>query len=879
MQLNAGRRLGPYEIISPIGTGGMGEVYRARDTRLNRVVALKILGAESVRDETQRLRFAREARAISSLAHPHICTLHDVGSDDGIDYLVMELLEGETLSEKLRRGPLPVDVVLRYGIEIADALEKAHSAGVIHRDLKPGNMVVTRSGVKLLDFGLADLRPARDARSEVTMNVEDEPVTGRGEIVGTLEYMAPEQLEGHAADERTDIFALGNVLYRMTTGRAPFAGPSRTAVVDAILHDSPVSIRDKQPDVPQALERLIFDCLRKEPDERIQAAHDVKLQLQSIAEALSTPAERRPDTRWLPWVVSAAAILTAVVVAVIFIDTPRSSSNAAVRRFTIELPDVPPAYAWGNRELAISPDGTRVVLSLAFEGQQRLYVRPFDHSELRALPGTEGGYNPFFSPDGRWIGFTSQGKLKKLLLSGGSPVVIADAPRLRGASWGTDGMIVFAPVSSSGGLSEVSADGGPVRPITRLEAREHERSHRWPTVLPDPRYVLFSIDDWGADYSRKKIAILDRKTGTRKTLIQGGTDPRYVDGYLLFAKERSLHAIRFDPESLSVSGLATPVVGGVTTHAGVGSISADVARDGTLVYVPYDAVSDERELLWLDRTGVATPFSVVRRPYWAPRLSPDQRQLIVGVGEARATDLWLLDIASASWSRIAEEGKSLAPLWSRDGSRIFFASNRAGPYNVYAVNSDGSGEPRKITESEHWPFPRSASPDGSVLLVEQQHPVTSYDVWQVDSAGGGSKPLLASPTEEFAPDFSPDGKFFVYQSNESNRTEIYVQQFPPSGRKWTVSQGGGTRPRWSPRGEEIFYRNGRQMLAASVTTPSLGFGAPRVLFEGDYASEYDVSPDGQRFVMLRASDRAREARLTVVLAWPAELERLMSARP
>ena len=878
MQLDRGYRLGPYEIVAPVGAGGMGEVYRARDVRLDRLVAIKILPADAARDETHRSRFNREARAISALAHPHICTLYDVGSENGVDYLVMELLEGETLHDRLRRGQLPLDIVVRFGIEMADALEKAHSAGVIHRDLKPGNMIVTKSGVKLLDFGLADLRPRPNITSEApTLNVEEQRLTRRGEIIGTLDYMAPEQLEGRRSDERTDIFALGNVLYRMVAGRAPFTGASQAAIADAILHDQAPSIRERRPEVPHALERLIFDCLRKEPDERVQSVHDVKLQLQAIADALSSPSEKPNQRRWLPWAALAAMILATFIV-VTAVERARQVDPAPLRRFSIDVPDVPPAYDWANRELAISPDGTRIVIALNFEDTWQFYVRPFDTSELRPLPGTQNALNAFFSPDGQWIGFMSAGKLKKMSLSGGAPVVVADAPRLRGASWGSDGTIVFSPVSSGGGLSEVSADGGPVRTLTTLDAAQNERSHRWPTVLPDPRYVLFSIDDWSADYDRKKIAALDRKTGTKKVLIEGGTDPRYFDGYLLFAKERSLHAVRFDPESMSVSGLVTPVITGVTTHAGVGSISADVARDGTLVYVPYDAVTDERTLMWVDRTGKAESFNVAARPYWSPRLSPDERQLVVGVGESRANDLWVLDIASRSWSRIAEQGKSLAPLWSRDGNRIFFSSNRDGPYNVYTMNRDGTGTPQRITNREHWPFPRSVSPSGAVLLVEEQHPVTSYDIWQADTGGKGTKALLAGPANESRPDFSPDGQFMVYQSNESGRSEIYVQQFPPSGRKWTVSQAGGARPRWSPRGDEIFYWNGGQLLAVSLSGPPFAVGTPRVLFEGDYAPEYDVSPDGQRFVMLRANSRAGNARVTVILGWSSDLKRLTSRR-
>lgn len=844
----------------------MGEVYRGRDTRLNRAVAIKVLPADVARDETHRSRFAREARAISALAHPHICTLYDIGSENGTDFLVMELLDGETLTERLRKGPMPVETLLRHGIEIADALEKAHGSGVIHRDLKPGNMIVTRSGVKLLDFGLADLRQPRNIASEVATSVGAERLTKAGTIVGTLEFMAPEQLEGERADECTDIFALGNVLYRMAAGQPPFAGASEAAVVDAILHDDPPPIGERRPTVPPALERLILDCLRKDPAERIQSVHDVKLQLQAIADLSSRPVSPlSPRRQLMPWMMAALAVAATAGIMQLIHSTREVSPAPGIRRFTIELPDLPPSYSWGNREIVLSPDGKQVVLALNFGGW-RLYVRAFDSAELTPLRGTENGFNPFFSPDGRWVGFTAAGKLKKVLLSGGAPVVIADAPRMRGASWAADGTIVFAPVSSGQGLSEVSADGGEVRSITRLG--RGELSHRWPHILPGGRHVLYSVDDWGGSYDRKKIAVLDRRTGRTKILVEGGSDPRYFDGHLLFAKERALYAVRFDPETMSISGLPTPVVDDVVTHAGVGSVSADVARDGTLVYVPYEPAIEERTLMWVDRQGGAQPISPVLRPYWSPRLSPDQRQLIVGAGEARATDLWLLDLAGGSWSRVADKGKSLSPLWSRDGSRIFFSNNRDGVYNVFVIPNDGSGPAQRISNSEHWPFPRSVAPDGRLLLAEEQHPVTSYDVWQIDTAGGGAKPVLNSSADERDPDFSPDGKWIVYESDESGRSEVYVQRFPPGGRKWTVSTGGGVDPRWSPRGDELFYWNGNRFLSAKVSTqPTVSIGTPQMLFEADFAHDYDIAADAQRFVMLRGSPRAREGRLAVVLGW------------
>lgn len=883
MQLHPGQRLGPYEIVGPLGAGGMGEVYRARDTRLDRAVAIKILPDDAARDASHRARFAREAKAISALAHPNICTLFDLGSADGVEFLVMELLEGETLTERLRKGPLSLDALLAYGIAIADALEKAHTHGIIHRDLKPGNLMVTKSGVKLLDFGLAELRPSRSNDSEAaTSRLDGERLTKRGMIVGTLDFMAPEQLDGRGADERTDIFALGNVLYRMATGRPPFEGTSEAAMAGAILNDDPPPVRERRPDLPPSLERLILDCLRKDPAERMQSAHDVKLTLQAIAAGSSEPPARRSQRRsLLPWIAGLVAVAAAVMATLLVRDRTERTQRQTAKRFTIELPDLPPAYDWASREFAIAPDGGVVVITLIGDGQWRLYARRFDSLELTPLAGTERGFNPFFSPDGQWIGFSADGKLKKVRLDGGPPITIADAPRVRGASWGADGSIVYAPVSSGEGLYEISANGGTPKPVTKLDPSRKNLSHRWPHFLPDPRYVLFAIEDWGGDYDRKKVAILDRQTGQTKVLVQGGTDPRYIDGYLLFAKERSLHAVRFDPATMSVSGLAIPVLENVVTHAGVGSVSAEIGGDGTLVYVPYDPVIDERTLMWVDRQGHAEELTPLRRPYHSPRLSPDGRQLIAGAGEARATDLWLFDIAGNSWSRIAEKGKSLAPVWSPDASQIYFSSNRDGPYNIFVMRSDGTGGAKRITDSVHWPFARAVTPDGKVLIAEEQDPVTSYDIWQVQTDGSGRRAILAGPANENHPDLSPDGRWMVYHSTESGRSEVYVQQFPPSGRKWMVSDGGGIRPRWSPRGDEIFYWSDQRLMSARVTANrAISIARPQPLFRGDYASDYDVASDGQHFVTLRASARAREGRLAVVLNWPAELRaRIQAAAP
>jgi Tol biopolymer transport system component len=874
MRLSQGMRLGPYIVEESLGAGGMGEVYRARDIRLQRLVAIKVLPEELSRNERLKARFVREARAISALAHPHICTLHDIGHENGIDFLVMELIEGETLADRLRKDRLRIEVILSIAIDVADALEKAHRQGIVHRDLKPGNIMLTKSGAKLLDFGLAkSLAPPADSDAPTSAVTATERLTSEGAMVGTLDFMAPEQVEGREVDQRTDIFALGSILYLMTTGHPPFQASSDAGVISSILQHEPPPARNYRPDIPAGLEQVIESCLKKDPEDRVQSAHDVKLQLEWIAAGprqAGPSVERRP---WLPrWLVGVAATLV-MVASLLIVWLTSHQPKVAARRFSIELPAPQAPLEAADHEFAISPDGSVVVVSLNLSGTRQLYVRSFERSDVAPLAGTEGASNPFFSPDGRWVGFAAGGKLKKILLGGGSPVIISDAPRSRGATWGADGTIIFAPMSEGAGLFRVSADGGKATAATELDHRRGDLSHRWPSFLPDNRHVLFSIDDWAGDYAKKRIAVLDVQTGKVKILLEGGSEPLYVPGYMIFGRDRTLYAQRFDVDRLEVSGLPVPVVDGVSTHAGMGSVQADISREGTLVYLPYDPAAHERELVWVDRQGAAQPVTSLRRPYEAPRLSPDDRQLLVSVGEPRSADLWLLDIASNSWSRIAPEAKSLYPLWSRDGRKIFFCSNRSGLYNIYSMRSDGTGPATQLTEREYWPFPRSASPDGSIILAEEQHPITAYNIWAFRTDGGRPMPILLTSVDELEPDFFPDGRWFAYTSTESGRNEVYVQTFPPTGRKWAVSEDGGREGRWSADGHELFFRSGRKMMVARVnTTPSLVIGKPQFLFEGNYALDYDLSSDGRRFLMMRDNIRRWEGpTLSVVLNWTADI--------
>src|ERR1700686_4157973 len=565
-----GKRLGPYEILSAVGAGGMGEVYRAKDTRLDRIVAIKVLPDHLSSKPDLRERFEREAKTISSLNHPHICTLYDIGQQDGTDYLVMEYLEGETLAQRLAKGPLPIEQVLRYAIEIADALDKAHRKGITHRDLKPGNIMLTKSGAKLLDFGLAKLKQ-ETAPANVTLSKlpTEDAVTAQGTILGTLQYMAPEQLEAKEADARTDIFAFGTVVYEMATGKRAFEGKSQASLIAKILETDPPPISSLQPMTPPALDRIVKRCLAKEPDERWQSANDLTNELKWIAEGgsqvtLAPTAEAESvSARWqgpMVWAV-VSLLLVAAIASLAIWNLRRLPSPQPVSRFTITLP---PGQQFAGLDtglaVALSPDGTHLAYAALLGGTQQLYLRALDSLEAKPIPETEGATNPFFSPDSQWVGFFAGGKLKKVSVSGGAVLILGDAPQPRGASWGSQGMIAFAPTGAEA-LQQVADAGGTPRALTRFETGEI--SHRWPEFLPGGKAVLFTVGKGANNWNNEQIAVQSIGTGGRRTVVYGGTYPRYApSGHLLYAQRGSMMAVPFDPQRLTPTGKAVPGVDG-----------------------------------------------------------------------------------------------------------------------------------------------------------------------------------------------------------------------------------------------------------------------------------------------------------------------------
>jgi len=888
MTLAVGTKLGPHEILAPIGAGGMGEVYKARDTRLDRIVAIKVLPDHLSNKPDLRERFEREARTIASLNHPHICTLHDIGHQDGIDYLVMEYVEGETLAQRLTKGPLPLDQTLKYAIEIADALDKAHRKGITHRDLKPGNIMLTKSGTKLLDFGLAKLR--QGAVSQVPLSerpTASDSITAQGTILGTLQYMASEQVEGGEVDSRTDIFAFGVVVYEMATGKKAFEGKSQASVIGAILKDDPPPISSLQPMTPPALDRVVKKCLAKNPEERWQNAHDLMSELKWIAEGGSqvsslptvpTKGIRALGLRGL--LLSAGTLLLVAAITSLAVWNLKPSPaplQQPVSRFTITLPPGQQLAGLGNgAAVALSPDGAHLAYAAIQSGSQQIYLRAMDGLEARPVPGTEGAVAPFFSPDGQWLGFFAGEKLKKVSVNGGPAVTLANvsANSVAGGSWGSQGIIAFSPTQAEP-LQQVSDAGGTAQPLTRLE--NGDITHRWPELLPGGKAVLFT-----AGTQAKQVAVHPIPTGERRNLVQGGTNPRYAPpGHLVYAQGGSLMAVPFDPQRLTVTGAAVPVVEGVVQSLTTGAAQYSVSATGSLVYVPGGAQAAQRRLVWVDRKGMEQALPAPPHAYRYPRFSPDGQRVAVTIEESES-NIWLYDLARDTLTRLTSQGSlNLMGAWTPDGKRIAFLSDKEGPLNLFWQLADGSGGLERLTTSQSTQAPNSWSPDGQLLAYMELNLTTGYDIWVLRLSDRKAQPFLRTPFNEAAPRFSPDGRWLAYASDESGRYEIYVQLYPGPGGKWQISTDGGTEPVWNRNGRELFYRSGDKMMAVDIATqPSFAAGKPRMLFAGQYLPtpttfpNYDVSPDGQRFLMLKPTEQARAAptQINVVLNWFEELK-------
>ncbi len=892
MALSPGVRLGPYEILDALGAGGMGEVYRARDTRLERTVAIKILPAQFSDDPVRKQRFEREAKTISSLNHPHICVLHDIGNQDGVDYLVMECVEGETLAKRLEKGPLPLEQVLKYGAEIADALDRAHRSGIVHRDLKPANIMLTPTGMKLLDFGLA--KPAVPMTTLATLTTtapKQSPVTQEGTIVGTFEYMSPEQVEGKEVDCRSDIFSLGAVLYQMLTGRKAFQGKSQLSVASAILDKEPEPISSVKPLTPPALDHAVRRCLAKDPEERWQAARDLALELKWIAESSSqtTLTSNTPGhtlrTRWkrtVAWSVGSFILAAVATSAVRNWNRAPSLPPRTISRFTITLPPGRQlAGLDGGPVVALSPDGARLAyVARQGGGAQLLYLRPMDGLEAQAIPGTEDAVGPFFSPDGQWLGFFAANKLKKISVNGGPAQTLGDVPMGRGASWSDQGVIALSPTNNSS-LRQMPDTGGSSQPLTRFN--KGEIGHRWPDFMPGGKALLFAAAVTNFSWNHAQLAIQSLATGERRNLIPEATQPRFASsGHLIYAQGANLMAAAFDSQRLSVMGPGVPVVEGVLASTTTGAAQYSISATGSLAYVPGSDVSAQCGLVWVSRNGTEQPISAPVRAYLFPKISPEGGRVAVDIRE-QESQIWLYDLIRGTLTRFTFEGSlSLSGVWAPDGKRLAIQSNKNGPLNIYLQPADGSSGLEQLTTSDSLQFPASWSRDGQLLAFGEINPNSGYDIWVLRLSDRKAQPFLQTRFNESVPQFSPDGHWLSYVSDESGRWEIYVQPYPGPGGKWQISTDGGMEPVWNRNGREIFYRKGDKMMAVDISTqPSFSAGKPRILFEGRYertpatGPNYDVSPDGQRFLMLKPSEQevAAPTQINVVLNWFEELKR------
>ena len=775
MPLDAGTKLGPYEILAPIGAGGMGEVYKAKDTRLDRTVAIKVLPEHLSENAELRQRFEQEARAVSSLNHPHICILHDVGHENGIDFLVMEYIEGETLADRLEKGPLPFEHALTYGIQIADALDKAHQERVLHRDVKPGNIIIAKPGAKLLDFGLAKLRPNGGSEPDLSAVTQQKPLTQKGSILGTFQYMAPEQLEGGEADARTDIFAFGALLYEMITGKKAFEGKSQASLIHAIMGVDPAPVSTILPTSPPALDHVIQSCLAKDPDERSQSAGEVVRNLRWIRDAGSeaaAPVASSKSSKWerLAWV--AALLITALVVWAFMRPPP-----PRVARLTITPPSAEPlAVTYFHRDVVFTPDGTHIIYTAA--PGRTLFVRPVDQLEATPLRNTVTGRSPFVSPDGVWVGFMANDDdtMKKISIHGGPAVTIcevSDAPG--GASWGEDNTIVFAP-SNVSGLFRVPAAGGEPKALT---TPEENVSHRLPEFLPGARGVLFTIVSNNAAETAE-VAVLDLETGEHKALTPGSS-ARYSDsGHVVYTVEGTLLAAPFDLGSLSVTGDPVPVLEGVETkRSGAGNFS--LSREGSLVYVPGGQGSFQtRVFTWDDRDGGQEQVSAPARGYTAPHLSPDGARVAFH-DTGGDQDIWVWDFERETATRLTfDPGFDGYPIWTPDGRRIIFSSSRDGEETLYARAADGTGDVERLTESGG--RPRSISPDGKRIVFTPSGGSNDLHVLSLDG-DRGSEPLVVADGAQFAAAISPDGRCWPISPMNPVISRSTSGRFPTSTRE------------------------------------------------------------------------------------------------
>lgn len=904
MTIATGTQLGHYEILSPIGAGGMGEVWRARDIRLNREVAIKVLPATFALDAERLARFKREAQVLASLNHPNIAGIYGLEECDALVALALELVPGPTLADRIAAGPVPINDALIIARQIAEALEVAHERGIIHRDIKPANIKVSEDGsVKVLDFGLAKILNDESTETDLSHSPTLIKGTQAGMILGTAAYMSPEQARGKAVDKRADVWAFGCVFYEMLTGQKVFAGDSLTDILAEVVKEEP-NWTGLPPSTPASIQRLLHRCLAKDPKQRLRDIGDARLEICEAQSSTTEPTLSRIEAakrdmssrnwwRLLPWAVATIAIL--VTASVIYF---RQSSNdgpaIGTRQFTLAQPAEGPLDLTFGGSVLFSPDGAHLVSSTRVGGKRQLFDRPLSAAAAQPLEGTEGANDPFFSPDGKRLAFFANGELKKISMFGGTPEIICNAENARGGVWTKDDTIVFTPGTDSP-LYRVAASGGQAEVISSLDSTARERSHRWPDVLPGGKAILFSVAyEVGNPLDDASIAVLDLNTGKHKILIKGGSFPRYVPtGHLVYARRGALVAVPFDAQRLEVTGAPVTVQEDLMTTVVNGRAQFSFSSKGDFAYIQ-ERSNENAEvgqlIEWVDRRGGAQSMINVRHEYSGPRLSPDGRTLFVEMADPAAA-IWAYDIERGTLSRVTQGGVSYGPIPSPDGRHIAYQATRDGVTGVLMSNVDGSNEER-LTSNKRLNFPTSWSPDGKQLLITAGSQSGYVEVWLIP-INGDRKPqtLLQGPFNVGGGRFSPDGKWIAYVSDESGRNEVYVRSYPEAGTRIQISAEGGSQPVWSRNGRELFFRNGDQTMVVAVgLSPSLVVGKPEVLFTRSQlddssgpaygmVADYDVSADGKRFIMRKHNpDPSQIPVARIILNWFDELKRVTTSR-